>query len=181
LISVRPTTDEATRRPGRRQPLTRADAPAWCEAGRWGPRRVRVSECAVVCAEDVYTGLLDDNPAALRPGASGAVARTVGGCDLALAWDCRPNAVWRFGRVFLHCPRCERRATRLYLPTATAELACRRCLGLTYESQQRRNYKGGAPFARWLTLGDRTRRAEASARRWADRRAILKAHRPTSS
>jgi hypothetical protein len=45
--------------------------------------------------------------------------------------------------VFLKCARCERRCTRLYLPLATSSLACRRCWGLSYTSQQRYNYKDG--------------------------------------
>src|SRR5437879_6334865 len=37
--------------------------PVWCEDGRWGPRRVRVSECwGTILAEDVYTALVDDDP-----------------------------------------------------------------------------------------------------------------------
>jgi hypothetical protein len=93
------------------------------------------------------------------------------------------NAVWRFGRLFLRCPRCDRLATRIYVPTAESWAACRQCWGLTYESRQQRNYKGGGMFAyagitsravaECTTLSDRERRAEASAERYAERRSIL--------
>jgi hypothetical protein len=56
-------------------------------------------------------------------------------------WEVRQNAVWRRGRVFLRCPRCQRCCTRLYLPLETLWLACRRCWGLTYVSRQLQNYK----------------------------------------
>ena len=40
-------------------------------------------------------------------------------------------------RAFFKCPRCERRCRKLYLDGLYRVLACRRCLGLRYRSQQR--------------------------------------------
>jgi len=73
-------------------------------------------------------------------------------------------------------------ATRLYVPTEGAGAACRRCWGLTYESRQERNYKPRGSFlgfmtlrmsAQLCTLTSRERRAEAAAKRYAERREIL--------
>lgn len=58
-----------------------------------------------------------------------------------------PNSVWRRGRVFLTCSACGRQCTRLYAPLEHSELRCRRCWGLTYQSTQQNNYKGGSMFA----------------------------------
>jgi hypothetical protein len=80
-------------RPGR-------DAAVWVASGRWGPRRVRVTECfAVLRAEDVYTGLLREDAARVRPGARGFVKWTLPGRSEALSvdWELRANTVWRFG------------------------------------------------------------------------------------
>ena len=49
--------------------------------------------------------------------------------------EVRPNAVWRCGRLFLRCPRCTGRVTRVYLPTTDADPRCRLCWGLSYESR----------------------------------------------
>jgi hypothetical protein len=40
-----------------------------------------------------------------------------------LSWELRPNSVWRFGRAFLVCPRCEQRVTRVYVPVEPLGLA----------------------------------------------------------
>ena len=99
--------------------------------------------------------------------------------SLSIDWALRANAVWRFGRVFLRCPKCDRLATRIYVPRADAWPACRRCWGLTYESR-RANYNVTGPFsmlgsfAEAETVLARARRAQASAERYAERRAILK-------
>jgi hypothetical protein len=45
------------------------------------------------------------------------------------------NAVWRRGRLFFRCPACQGRVTRLYVPIAGRQPRCRRCWGLSYESQ----------------------------------------------
>ena len=49
--------------------------------------------------------------------------------------EVRPNAVWKRGRLFLRCPTCQRRATRVYVPVPDQEPRCRRCWGLSYQSQ----------------------------------------------
>src|SRR5204863_3725997 len=143
-----PETGETMRGGRRPRSITRDDAAVWCPGGRWGRRRVRVTECrAVLTAETLYTFLLRDDPATLEAGTHAIVRWTVRDTshphvlDRCVELECevRPNAVWRFGRVFLRCPNCGRLATRLYLPTADVEPACRRCWGLTYESRQRRN------------------------------------------
>lgn len=175
------------RRPRR---IDRSHVPVCCPAGRWGPRRTRVTECyAVLRAEDVYTALLTgDNAQAVAPGARGKAIYRLEGREVAGSWEVRQNAVWRRGRVFLRCPRCSLRCTRLYLPVADAWLACRRCWGLTYPSQTTMNYKeslwGRGRFARmfgtsqreWAfltTYEKRKKRREESRERWASRRALL--------
>jgi len=100
-------------------------------------------------------------------------------------WEIRPNSVWRGGRVFLRCRKCDRRCTGLYLPRADTSLARRRCWGLTYESRSRRNYKdtlyGRGRYARmWgetqreraflATLERRAEHRERSRQRCAERR-----------
>jgi hypothetical protein len=159
------------------------DTDVWVASGRWGPRRVRVTECwAVLKAEDVYTSLLRDDPNQARPGARGSVEWRLPGRSLSVAWELRENAVWRFGRLFLECPKCSRRATRIYVPSDNAWPACRRCWGLTYESRQQWNYNTGSsllslnfgPVAYWYTYDERRKRAEASEERYAERREILK-------
>ena len=96
---------------------------------------------------------------------------------------CEPNAVWRFGRLFLRCPTCRRLITRVYVPTTPAPARCRVCWGLTYESRQHRPYKDSGLLAvagltlRWFaqseTLRERECRAEAARQRYAERRAIV--------
>jgi hypothetical protein len=166
------------RRGGRRRRyVSREDTAVTC-AGRWGPRRLRVTQCwAILSAESLYTGLLRDDWSKARPGACGYFEWTLPGCrSLSINWELRANAVWRFGRLFLRCPRCERLATRIYVPAANLWPACRQCWGLTYESRQRRNYRGNSAYslAHWLTLSAREDRAAAAAQRYAERRAILK-------
>lgn len=162
------------------------DAAVWISSGRWGPKRVRVTQCwAVLKAEDVYTGLLRANASRTRPGERGWCDWELSGREpIRVAWELRPNAVWRFGRVFLTCPRCQGRATRIYLPTGQAAAACRRCWGLSYTSRQERNYKAGRSHTWGVLLSPLTyamcraedacqARAEAAASRYAERRAIL--------
>jgi hypothetical protein len=102
---------------------------------------------------------------------------------ISIEFELRPNAIWRFGRVFFTCPRCSRRAARIYVPARGFASACRRCWGLTYESRQGRSYKPRgsllgfltyAMSAQVLTLTAREQRAEAAARRYAERRGLLK-------
>ena len=131
-----------TRGRGRRRWVTRTEAAVWCPSGRWGPRRSRVTECwSTIRAEDVYTALLRHDAAKVRAGVRGSVTNKLEGRDVTADWEIRQNAVWRRGRVFLECPRCCRRSTRLYLPLEDSWLACRRCLGLTYNSRALLNYK----------------------------------------
>jgi len=139
-------------------------------------------------AEDVYTALLRNDAAKVGPGARGTVTYKLEGRDVSADWEIRQNAVWRRGRLFLGCPRCARRSTRLYLPLADSWLACRRCWGLTYSSRALLNYKaslwGRGAFARmfgtsqrdWAlstTYENRKARREASRIRWTERRNYL--------
>jgi hypothetical protein len=130
------------RRGGRRRRyVIPHEVKVWC-SGRWGPRRVRVTECwAVLEAESVYTELLRGGPEHVRPGRRCALAWTLPGRQFSIEVEVAANAVWRFGRVFLRCPKCSRLATRIYVPASDTSPACRRCWGLTYQSRQRRNYK----------------------------------------
>jgi hypothetical protein len=81
------------------------------------------------------------------------------GREFSFAWEVCPNAVWRFGRVLMHCPRCARRTTRLYVATSNGWLACRRCWG-----------PSNLWRARWFLEGRRDR-AVARAHRREDPRA----------
>ena len=136
----------------------------------------------------MYTALLQHDASLVRPAAKGTSTYTVQGRDFTACWEVRQNAVWRRGRVFLKCPRCERRCTRLYLPLATSWLACRRCWGLTYASRTLYNYKdslwGRGSIARMFGTSQREwayqwtddRRQERRARsreRWNARKAYL--------
>ena len=105
-----------------------------------------MTECAfTVTAEETYTILLRDG-APVEPGWAGSVTATAeAGHSWRLGVTVKANAVWRRGRVFLVCPRCGERSTRLYAPRPDSWLACRRCWGLTYESRQRANYKDSGP------------------------------------
>jgi hypothetical protein len=173
-------------RGGRRQRLAKPGTlRTWCASGRWGYRRVRVSECAaVLTAEHLYTLLLRIDGPHVHPGMRGQAEWTLGGVSHRVGFELRPNAVWRFGRVFLVCPHCETRATRLYVPTTDARPECRRCWGLTYSTRQFRNYKDVGLFS---TLGltarsfaeseaetVREQRREAASKRSEERRAIVR-------
>jgi len=147
-------------------------------SGRWGPRRVRVTECcSILTAERVYTRLLAD-PEAIRVGRRGELRYTVGDHAVEVQFEVRANAVWRFGRVFLTCPMCGGRATRIYLPTSASPAGCRRCWGLSYDSRKA-DYKTRGPFAYLGSWGEaetilaRERRSQAAAARYAERRVIL--------
>jgi len=149
-----------TRGGQRRRWVTRHDAAVWCPGGKWGPRRTRVTECwSMMRAEDVYTALLRDDAAKVRSGARGSATYRLKGRDITADWEVRPNAVWRLGRVFLECPRCRRRTTRLYSPLEDSWLACRRCWGLTYNSKALLSYKnslwGRGAFARMFGTSQR--------------------------
>lgn len=156
------------------------DARVWCASGRWGPRRVRVTQClAVLRAEDLYTDVLRRDPAHLIPGDGGSLTWTLDWGVFAIEWGLRPNAVWRFGRLFLTCPNCLKLATRIYVPTTKAPPACRQCWGLTYASRKYNGARSGADRVRaasvralGVTLA-RLHRRQASVERWAERRVLL--------
>src|SRR4051812_48648683 len=94
------------------------EAAVSCPGGRWGRRRTRVSECwGVLTAENCYTEMLAGDREHVKPGAKGEVTMSLPDRKLSAGWEIRPNAIWRRGRVFLICPRCRLRCTRLYLPT----------------------------------------------------------------
>jgi hypothetical protein len=81
------------------------------------------------------------------------------------------NPIWRRGRLFYRCPACGRRATRLYVPFSGLQPRCRRCWGLSYESQSW-SYEGG-PVAYVTTLCRREERHRAARARYDARRAFL--------
>ena len=116
--------------PVQRRSIDPADVAVHITCGRWGSRRVRVTECAAVLkAEDVYTALLRDEAQVVMQGASGSLDLSISGRPHVVAWEIRPNALWRRGRVFLQCDRCSRRCTRLYLPRIDLNPACPNVLG----------------------------------------------------
>lgn len=150
------------------------DTPAYA-SGRRGRRRVRVSECwSTLRAEVVYTALLQHDASTVRPGAKGTSTYTLEGREFIAAWEVRQNAVWRQGRVFLRCPRCELACTRLYIPLKDSWLACRRCWGLTYASRTLQNYKdslwGRGLIARMFGTSQRDWAFDATDQRRAERR-----------
>jgi hypothetical protein len=174
----------------RKRWISTHEASAWCSGGRWGPRRVRTNECwAILRAEELYDGLLREDTSAVKPGTRGSANYKFNNRDVTTTWEVRPNFVWRRGRVFLHCPRCGRRCTRLYMPLEDSWLACRRCWGLTYASRTLQNYKnslwGGRAFA-WMfgttqrewaqstTAEKRAERRLVSRNRWIERQSFLK-------
>lgn len=107
--------------------------------GRWGRRRVRVSECStVIRAENCYRELLF---AGISVDADCEVV-SAGPCGARYRATSLPNGLWRGGRIFLICDGCGRRSTRLYAPAAGHQLRCRRCWGLTYESRAVWSYHG---------------------------------------
>ena len=144
-------------------------------SGRWGRRRVHVSQCAAVLkAEQIYErSILEDS--SCGPGFSRTLSWNPQG-DAGPSWsvevEIRANAVWRRGRPFLVCPGCRRRATRVYVPVAGLEPRCRRCWALSYETQSW-NYKGvygkiaRGTTAIWREDGRRAARARQAARRQA--------------
>ena len=173
----------------RRRWIEHAHASVSCPTGRWGRRRVRVSECwAVTRVEELYTALLRLDASSIRPGARDVVfCKTRGGKAVAAGWEVTENSVWQRGRLFLLCARCDRRCTRLYQPVLDSPPRCRRCWGLTYASRTLLNYKdslwGRGTFAKlfgttqrdWAyqtTAQARVARRSASRERWAARRKV---------
>ena len=93
---------------------------------------MRVTECLFVArAEVLYTELLRDAP--VKPGDRGWVTWTAESTTVKAIWEIRENPIWKHGRVFLRCPWCDRRVSRLYIPVLGRPevFACRPCLGLT--------------------------------------------------
>jgi hypothetical protein len=168
------------RRGGRRERryVVPGEVPAWCRSGRWGPRRARVSQCwSVLRTELVYTQLLKAGTK-VEPAWSATLQVTVGARTWSVAIEVRENAVWRCGRLFFRCALCRRRATRLYVPVETAEPRCRRCWGLSYESQSWSYHDGGFLVpARYIchitTERLREERQTAALERYAERRPFL--------
>lgn len=162
------------------------DAAVWCPSGRWGPRRVRTTECfATISAETIYTELLKQNAAATKPGARGKASCLTGRDQsryFEVSWELRRNEVWRRGRLFLQCDHCLRRATRLYAPTSSTPIRCRRCWGLTYPSQQASYKRTGwsavlGPVAACQTLLKRERQVSERKERYRQRREFVRSER----
>jgi hypothetical protein len=131
----------------------------------------------VLAAELVYGDLICDGQT-FAPGWRGTLRWTPLGASYDIAVEVVPNAVWRRGRLFFRCAHCQRRATRLYVPRVGLEPRCRRCWGLSYESQSW-CYKpcgflaGLGPVAYVTTSVRREERQQASRDRYAARRAFL--------
>lgn len=167
-----------TRRGGRRRRYITPvrDAAVWVSSGRWGPRRARVESCAVVHrAEVIYDDLIRRGDG-FGPGWTGSMTVTVGGRrEWTIGFELIANAVWRRGRLFLQCPWCKRRATRIYHPTPDCAPRCRRCWGLSYASRSW-SYKAGGvsamlgSTASWTTVHRREERARESRARYERRR-----------
>lgn len=169
------TASNGTSRGGSRPLLARGDTFRVYASGRRGPRRVRVTECvSVIRAEAIYAALVRDGKPGVRAGAQGSALFTLDGEGHTLLWEVRDNAVWRHGRVFLNCPSCRRRCSRLYVPLRTSAPACRACWGLTYASKTLQNYKdsplGRGALARMLGTTQREWAYTATEERRAARR-----------
>ena len=170
------------RRGGRRPRHMPSDVPVFSSSGRWGQRRARVEQCAaILAAELVYERMVCDG-SQFGPGWRAMLSWKPHG-DSGPSWNIEAevlaNAVWRRGRLFFRCARCERRATRLYVPVVGAEPRCRRCWGLGYESQSWSYCATGfwgrlmGPLAHATTFERRKERRQASRARYAARRAFL--------
>jgi hypothetical protein len=154
--------------------------PVWVQGGRWGPRRARVENCLTLAAELVYDQLIRSRKP-FGPGSRVKLMWSPNGTT-APSWEIdsevRPNAVWRKGRLFFLCPRCQRRATRLYVPLANVEPRCRQCWGLSYVSQSWSYQPTGplgaifGPVAYATTDMRREERRKAALERYAARRKL---------
>jgi len=150
--------------------------------GRWGPRRLRVTECdGMITAEGVYDSCVRVG-LALRPGFRAAVVMpivttthgkkpTVSTTTWLLSFEMLPNLIWRFGRLFLRCPRCDCRVTRLYVPILGQSPRCRRCWGLAYASQSWSYHRDGysSQVCYLTTAGKREARRKDSRQRCSER------------
>jgi hypothetical protein len=162
-----------------RRYIVPGQVPVWIGGGRWGPRRVRTHECAAILrAETAYDLAYDSADAA--PGRKAVVRWSVFGRDCDIRAELVPNAIWRCGRLFLRCPHCGARATRLYMPRQSSEPRCRMCWGLSYASRSW-SYKptgifgailGPVAYATTMTRRDE-RRLAARARQKARRLGAL--------
>ena len=130
----------------RRRYVNPDEVPNWVPGGRWGPRRARVEQCLALRAELVcHQALCEGEP--LQPGSRLTLIWRPSESD---SWEIEAepisNAVWRNGRLFLRCPGCGLRATRLYVPLRGLEPRCRRCWGLSCASRSW-SYKAVGWFA----------------------------------
>jgi hypothetical protein len=160
-----------------RRHVVPGEVPVWCSGGRWGPRRVRVGQCLVLRAEEVYEQIVLDGKES-RPGWRGTAHLVAPGSPPAgwpAAFEVRPHSIWRRGRVFFRCASCGCLATRMYLPPGGGGLRCRRCWGLSYESQKW-SYHGDwwARLPNYTTTERQREERRAEARmRYARRRRYL--------
>ena len=141
-------------------------------SGRWGIRRVRVSECRVIRAEAVYDEMIWLG----RSWKAGERGEFYIGGHL-VRWESVENRIWAHGRLFLRCKRCDGRTTRLYVPKASCQPECRSCWGLTYDTRTRGDYGrwgGGLLRAFGVTPGDWTRMDTAERRAEARREARVR-------
>ena len=67
-------------------------------------------------------------------------------------------------RYWYECPRCHRRAAKLYVADAESELACRRCWRLVYSVQHRKSPKWA--YFRWMLGAKLTERSLAAAQQY---------------
>jgi hypothetical protein len=167
--------------------VTREPLRAWV-SGRWRRRRARVTESAsALTAERVYEQLIREGRTTAPVGFGGRISWTIpSGPMWEIAFERTRNQVWALGRLFLLCPRCQRRATRLYVPSVVARPECRRCWGLTYSTRTKMNYKRkpagwlsvvlGISMSEWARMetAERRRKKQAEARaRYRERRAFF--------
>jgi hypothetical protein len=161
---------------GRLRPRLMPEAVPLSSSGRWGRRRVRVGQCvAALGAELIYDRWIREGQT-IEPGCRVHGTWTPhgpNGPSWPITVEVVANRLWRRGRLFLRCPGCERRATRLYVPVAGFEPRCRRCWGLTYQTRSW-NYKGDSRvIARNTTLIWRRNARKAARARYEMRRPLF--------
>jgi len=162
----------ASGRRGGWRPRQFSDAALYVTNGRWGPKRLHVEQCcATIRAEDLYDDLVKRGLSTGRGSTFTATVALPDGRMHTVRSELVQNPIWRIGRLFVRCGWCGRRATRLYVPCRGFDLRCRRCWGLSYESQAQ-NY-GATGYLGWL-FGTLASEATLERRREARRRSRLR-------
>ena len=131
--------------------------------GRWGPCRLPFEHCAgTLRAEMIYDGFCRGRT---TTGPGSVLTFEWPGCPetSSISAEVRANRVWRHGRLFLFCPRCRARVTRLYRPKRESDPRCRSCWGLSYLSRSW-SYHGLSALTAHVTTSERREERRRAAR-----------------